>query len=387
METSTPASHGKLKVVLGYAAGVGKTFRMLEEGQQLKAAGRDVVVGYFEPHGRADTIAKTEGLAVVPRRLVEYRGKQFEEMDTDAILARRPEICLVDEFPHSNVPGSSRSKRWEDVLVLLEAGIDVITTMNIQHLESLNDQIREITGVHVRETVPDWVLKRAEELVLVDLTPGALLNRLDRGVVYAPEKAKRAKENFFKEPTLAALREMALRQAAHEVEVNQRNGPSMNESQEVSPALAANDIGGERILIHVTPSPSTAALIRRGRRVADYLGSDCVAVVILPDGGMEQLPAQDKETLERHLSFAQKLRIETRIISSPNHESEPGVLVDFARRNRVTQVFVNKPRRTGFAFWPFRRDFVANLLRQGGDIQVTVVDGRRRSPSSYRWRC
>jgi two-component system, OmpR family, sensor histidine kinase KdpD len=377
METSTPRSHGKLKVVLGYAAGLGKTFRMLDEGQQLKAAGRDVVIGYFEPHARADTIAKTEGLPSVPRRVVEYRGKQFDEMDTDAILARRPEICLVDEFPHSNVPGSLRSKRWEDVLVLLEAGIDVITTMNIQHLESLNDQIREITGVQVRETVPDWVLKRAEELVLVDLTPGALLNRLDRGVVYAPEKAQRAKENFFKEPTLAALREMALRQAAHEVEVNQRNGPSMKESPEVSPALAGSDSGPERILIYVTPSPSTAALIRRGRRVADYLGADCVAVVILPDEGMEQLPAQDKETLEGHLSFAQKLRIETRIITLPNGDSEASALVDFARRNRVTQVFVNKPKRVEFASWFFRRDFVANMLRQAVDIQVTVVADRR----------
>jgi two-component system, OmpR family, sensor histidine kinase KdpD len=377
METSTPRSHGKLKAVLGYAAGVGKTFRMLDEGQQLKAAGRDVVIGYFEPHARADTIAKTEGLPVVPRKVVEYRGKQFEEMDTDAILARRPEICLVDEFPHSNVPGSLRTKRWEDVLVLLEAGIDVITTMNIQHLESLNDQIREITGVQVRETVPDWVLKRAEELVLVDLTPGALLNRLDRGVVYAPEKAKRAKENFFKEPTLAALREMALRQAAHEVEVNQRNGPSNGEALEVSPAPATSDFGLERILIYVTPSPSTAALIRRGRRVADYLGADCFAVVILPDGGMEQLPVQDRETLERHLSFAQKLRIETRIISSPRYESEASALVDFARRNRVTQVFVNKPGRAGFASWLFRRDFIANMLRQAGDIQVTVVADRR----------
>jgi two-component system, OmpR family, sensor histidine kinase KdpD len=377
METSTPRSHGKLKAVLGYAAGVGKTFRMLDEGQQLKAAGRDVVIGYFEPHARADTIAKTEGLPVVPRKVVEYRGKQFEEMDTDAILARRPEICLVDEFPHSNVPGSLRTKRWEDVLVLLEAGIDVITTMNIQHLESLNDQIREITGVQVRETVPDWVLKRAEELVLVDLTPGALLNRLDRGVVYAPEKAKRAKENFFKEPTLAALREMALRQAAHEVEVNQRNGPSNGEALEVSPAPATSDFGLERILIYVTPSPSTAALIRRGRRVADYLGADCVVVVILPEGGMEQLPPLDKEALERHLSFAQKLRIETRIISSPSHENEASALVDFARRNRVTQVFVNKPGTAGFASWLFRRDFVANMLRQAGGIQVTVVADRR----------
>ena len=210
---------GKLKVILGYAAGVGKTFKMLDEGQHLANAGHDVVVGYFEPHGRKDTIAKMEGLELLPRRVVEYRDRHFEEMDIDAILARKPEICLVDEFPHTNVPGSPRVKRWEDVLVLLAARMDVITTMNIQHLESLNDQIRQVSGIQVRETVPDWVLKRADEVVLVDVTSGALLNRLDRGIVYAADKAQRAKENFFKEPTLAALREMALRQTAHEVDL------------------------------------------------------------------------------------------------------------------------------------------------------------------------
>src|SRR6187549_275654 len=192
---------------------------MLEEGQRLREEGADVVVGYFEPHGRKNTIAKTEGLEFVPRRVVEYREREFEEMDTDAILARRPKICLVDEFPHTNVPGSERTKRWEDVLVLLEAGIDVITTMNIQHLESLNDQMRDITGIQVRETIPDWVVNRAEEVVLADLTPRALLNRLDRGVIYSPDKAQRARENFFKETSLAALREMALRQTAHEIDV------------------------------------------------------------------------------------------------------------------------------------------------------------------------
>jgi two-component system sensor histidine kinase KdpD len=221
--TSRPR-RGRLKVFLGYAAGVGKTFRMLEEAQQLRAEGRDVVVGYFEPHGRQDTIAKVEGMEVVPRRLIEYRDHSFEEMDTDAILARRPEVCAVDEFPHTNVPGAGRAKRWEDVGVLLHAGIDVLTTMNVQHLESLNDQLLEITGVKVRETIPDWVVKDAEEVVLIDLPPRALLNRLQRGVVYPPEKVQRAMESFFKEPTLAALREMAMRQTAHEVELRHADG-------------------------------------------------------------------------------------------------------------------------------------------------------------------
>src|ERR1700681_2330688 len=161
---------GKLKIFMGYAAGVGKTYKMLEEAQELKAAGVDIVIGYFEPHGRKDTIAKTEGIDIVPRRKIDYRDSTFEEMDTDAILARQPQVCVVDEFPHTNVPGSERLKRWEDVEVLLAAGIDVVTTMNIQHLESLNDQVWQITGIRVRETIPDWVMRKADQVVMVDLT-------------------------------------------------------------------------------------------------------------------------------------------------------------------------------------------------------------------------
>src|SRR5262249_10418525 len=166
---------GRLKVLLGYAAGVGKTYQMLTEAQALKKQGVDVVIGYFEPHGRKDTIALTEGLEAVPIKTIEYRGSQFPEMDTDAILQRHPAVAVVDESPHSNVPGSPRAKRWEDVHVLLAAGIDVLTTMNVQHLESLNDQIWQSTGVRVRETIPDWVVKQADEIVMVDLTPRALL--------------------------------------------------------------------------------------------------------------------------------------------------------------------------------------------------------------------
>src|SRR6266853_6290303 len=214
----TEPPRGKLKIFMGYAAGVGKTYMMLEEAQNLKASGTDIVVGYSEPHGRKETIAKTEGLEIIPRKRIQYRDTLFEEMDTEAILARHPQVCVVDEFPHTNVPGSERGKRWEDVEVLLAAGIDVLTTMNIQHLESLNDQVWQISGVRVRETIPDWVVQQANEVVMVDLTPRALLNRLERGVVYGREKAERAMQNFFREQTLVALRELALRQAAHEVE-------------------------------------------------------------------------------------------------------------------------------------------------------------------------
>src|ERR1700730_8924645 len=187
-------SPGRLKIYLGYAAGVGKTYQMLEEAQELKRRGRDVVIGYFEPHGRQDTIAKTEGLEIIPRRKFDYRGTVFEEMDTGAILRRRPQVCVVDEFPHTNVPGSERTKRWQDIEVLIDAGIDVLTTMNIQHLESLNDQVWHITGIRVRETIPDWVMQRAHEVVMTDLTPRALLHRLERGAVYAREKAESARQ-------------------------------------------------------------------------------------------------------------------------------------------------------------------------------------------------
>ena len=190
---------GRLTIFLGYAAGVGKTYKMLEECQRLKREGHDIVVGYFEPHGRQDTIAKLEGLELIPRRRISYRGLQLEEMDTPAILARNPELCAVDEFPHTNVPGArNAAKRWEkDVIVLLDRRHRrAHSTMNIQHLESLNDQVREIAQVQVRETIPDWVVKQADEVVLADLPPRALLNRLQRGVIYGREKAQQGAGKF-----------------------------------------------------------------------------------------------------------------------------------------------------------------------------------------------
>jgi two-component system sensor histidine kinase KdpD len=359
MSEAASRPRGKLKVFLGYAAGVGKTYRMLEEVHQLKREGRDIVVGYFEPHGRQDTIAKIEGLEVVPRQRVEYRGHEFEEMDAGAILARGPEICAVDEFPHTNVPGSARAKRWEDVMALLDAGIDVLTTMNVQHLESLNDQMREITGIQVRETIPDWVVKQAGEVVLIDLPPRALLNRLERGVVYGPDKAQSAMRNFFKEPTLAALREMALRQTAHEVDVRQ------TEAVNVDPR--------ERILIHVTESPAAAGLIRRGRRVADYLKAQCFAVCVLPSSEMAELPKPTREAIERHLDFARKLRIETRVLEGADAAE---ALVDFARRNGVTQIFLAKPARRSIPFLN-KKHLAMRVVDLAKDMQVTVVAERR----------
>jgi two-component system sensor histidine kinase KdpD len=347
---------GKLKLFLGYAAGTGKTYRMLEEGQKLKEQGVDVVIGYFEQHARKDTIAKAEGLEFIPRKTMEYRGTKFEEMDTDAILRRNPQVCLVDELAHTNVPGSPRSKRWEDVIVLLDAGIDVLSTMNLQHLESLNDQMFQITGVQVRETVPDWVVKEADEVVMIDLTPEALLNRIKRGVVYDPRKAEQALNNFFKESKLSALRELALRQAALQADVVQ--------DRPISP---------DRILVHITADPATAMLIRRGRRVADYLGAECLGVCVSPSGDLASLPSDERVHTEQHLRFARHLRLETRILHGENIAT---ALVDFARRQKVTQMFMVRSalrRPAGF-----RRNLLFDVLRLAPDLQITVVAERRK---------
>jgi two-component system sensor histidine kinase KdpD len=368
---------GRLTIFLGYAAGVGKTYKMLEESQRLKLQGHDIVVGYFEPHGRLDTIAKLEGLELIPRRRISYRGLELEEMDTPAILARNPELCAVDEFPHTNVPGTERGKRWEDVMVLLDAGIGVLTTMNIQHLESLNDQVREISRVQVRETIPDWVVKQADEVVLADLPPQALLNRLQRGVIYGREKAQQALENFFKESTLSALREMALRQVAHEVDV--RQGEPDSENAPASPDSVSEDLGrAERILIHITESPATAALIRRGRRVADYLKAECFAVCVLPPSAADNLSKTVRASIQRHLEFARGLRIETRILEGENPAE---TLLDFTRRNGVTQIFLSKPSKAAAPVLG-RRNFVMDVVRLAKDRQVTVVADRRRVSSS-----
>jgi two-component system sensor histidine kinase KdpD len=345
---------GRLKLFLSYAAGAGKTYRMLEEAQDLKKRGVDIVIGYFEPHAREETIAKAEGLEFVPRRHIEYRGLTFEEMDVDAIIRRAPAVCVVDEFAHTNVPGSERAKRWQDVMILLDAGIDVLTTMNLQHLESLNDQIRHITGIRVRETVPDWVIKQADEIVMVDVTPEALINRLKRGVVYEPEKAGRALENFFREQSLAALRELALRQTAHEVEVRHET-PRSN----------------DRLLIHITGEPTTAMLIRRGRRVADYLQAECFAVYVSETGDLEDLPLLEREAVDRHLNFARNLHIETRILQGLNAAA---VLVDFARRERITQIFLMRPKSRR-KLLP-TTSLISETLRLARDIQVTVVADR-----------
>ena len=362
---------GQLRVYLGYAAGVGKTFRMLEDAQQLSRQDKDVAIGYFEPHGRKATIAKTSGLEIIPTRSSLHGGTMFQEMDTDRILERHPAICVVDELAHTNVPGSRRAKRWEDVQVLLDAGIDVMTNMNIQHLESLNDHIFRITGIRVRETVPDWFIKSADEVIMVDATTGALLNRLRRGVIYAPDKAQRALENFFKESTLAALRELALRQAAHELDLREVIESPESQQDNHGPGLPAER--GDRILIYVTESPATAMLIRRGRRMADYLDADCFAVWVtsLKRVGDE---TTYREQMDRHLNFARNLHIETRILEG---QDEVGEVLDFAHRNQITQILTARPK---IRPWDHLRssDPVLQIVERATDMRVIVVADRRK---------
>jgi two-component system sensor histidine kinase KdpD len=356
---------GRLKVFLGYAAGVGKTYQMLTEAQELQRRGVNVVIGYFEPHGRKDTIALTAGLVTVPRKHIEYRGTQFEEMDTDAVVSRHPQLAVVDEFPHTNVPGSPRLKRWEDIHAILDAGIDVLTTMNVQHLESLNDQIWQSTGVRVRETIPDWVLKQADEVVMVDLAPKALLNRLARGVVYPPERARAALDNFFKESTLVALRELAMRQAAHTVE-------SRFAADEQPQSLRTETETTERLLLVLTPEPSTAGLIRRARRVADYLRAQCIAICVSRANDFQDLSADAREHLERHLNFARALRIETRVLQGTDVAQSA---VEFARLHGITQIFVAREETSALRSW-FATAFVQRLVNLASDMQVTIVADR-----------
>jgi two-component system, OmpR family, sensor histidine kinase KdpD len=372
----------KLKVYLGYAAGVGKTFQMLADAQAAAQRGLDVVIAYFERHARPDTIAQADGLEMVPARQIEYRHRVFKEMDTDATLRRKPDIALVDELAHTNVPGSERSKRWEDVQVLLEGGIEVWTTMNVQHMESLYDQIWQVTGIQVRETVPDWVVRRAAEIVAVDVTPDALLNRLKRGAIYKPEIIEKALSGFFKASNLGALREMTLRQAAHEVDLQQTSYDESSDAQ-ISTALPEEVHGNaakERILIVVTADPSTAMLIRRGRRVADYLHADCIAMFVHRTLHISELPAEERHTLEKHLRFARSLQMETRVIAGVDIAK---TVVEFAHSHQVTQVFV-APSRGGLRERLLGRNFVENIVRLAEDLQVTVVADRSRRSGSLR---
>jgi two-component system sensor histidine kinase KdpD len=265
------------------AAGVGKTYRMLVEGHAEQEAGRDVVIGLLETHGRAETAARAEGLPVVPQRRITYRGTDLTDMDLPAILRRQPELALVDELAHSNAPGLEHDKRYEDIEDLLDAGIDVLSTVNVQHLESLNDRVAELSGARVRETVPDSVLGRADEVVLIDLSPEALLARLRAGKVYRPERVEAALNGFFRIENLPALREVALRQAAEEVEAKRLVTEAVGTREDTVAADLPQAVG-ERLLALVEPHPGAQRLVRRAWRSAQRLGAQLDLLWVAPPG-------------------------------------------------------------------------------------------------------
>ncbi len=271
---SAEVDRGSLKVFLGMAAGVGKTYRMLQEGRAEAESGRDVVIGYLEPHGRQETVDQAEGLEFVPRRRVEYRDTDLEEMDLPAVIERAPDLALIDELAHTNAPGLEHEKRYEDVADVLASGIDVYSTVNVQHLESLNDSVCELTGVRVRETLPDAVLASADEVVLMDLTPEALLARLRAGKIYPSERLDSALNNFFRIENLAALREVALRQVAEDVEAKRMVREPVGRREDRLADSASSQAVGERLLALIKPTPRAQRLVRRAWRSAQRLGAD-----------------------------------------------------------------------------------------------------------------
>jgi two-component system, OmpR family, sensor histidine kinase KdpD len=280
---------GHLKVFIGMAPGVGKTYRMLQEGWAEAQNGRDVAIGYLESHGRAETLAQADGLELIPRRELSYRGRPLQEMDLAAVLTRSPELCLIDELAHTNAPGLEHEKRYEDVRAVIEAGIDVYSTVNVQHLESLNDQVAQLTGAHVRETIPDEVLTEADEVVLIDLTPEALIARLRAGKVYPPERVQAALNNFFKIENLSALRETALRQVAEEVEgkrlVRETAVVVRRDEDRLAPAPQAGPQAiAERLLALVTLAPDSERVVRRAWRSAQRLDARLDVLLVRPPG-------------------------------------------------------------------------------------------------------
>jgi two-component system, OmpR family, sensor histidine kinase KdpD len=293
---------GHLKVFIGMAAGVGKTYRMLQEGHAEQNAGRDVAIGYMEPHKRPETSALAAGLEKVPRRRVTYRGTDLEEMDLPALLARAPELALIDELAHTNAPGVEHDKRYEDLHDVLAAGIDVFSTVNVQHLESLNDQVAELTGTRVRETIPDAVLGEADEVVLIDLTPEALIARLQAGKIYPGEAIEAALNNFFTVENLLALREVALRQVAQEVEAKRLIVEEPLGTREERVAAEASKAVGERLLALVQPQPSSQRLVRRAWRSAQRLGADLDLLWVKPPNQTIDGEVERQVTALRHLA-------------------------------------------------------------------------------------
>lgn len=362
-EEKTGGRRGKLKIFLGYAPGVGKTYAMLSQASRIYNRGRDVIVGYFECHGRADTMKLLEGLPKIPAKKVCHGGVCLFEMDTDAIIERHPEIALVDELAHTNAPGSKNPKRYQDVEELLEAGIDVHTTVNLQHLESLNDVIHRITGVTVRETLPDRVLDQADEVVVIDIQPEALRNRMKRGVIYGPEKAEDALSNFFRPGNLNALRELALRKAADHVDVEltaYRKIHHINDNWHTT----------EKLLVAITAEESSQRLIRVAARLNQRLKGEFYVVHVKCTHWMADRETEtSREVLRRSFSLAEDLGAECVTLEGKSVSAE---LMKFARSRGITKFVIGHTHR-GRLKTLIRGSTINKFIDGCDDVQVIVT--------------
>ena len=356
-------TQGRLKIFFGASAGVGKTYAMLSAARRRASAGMDVVIGHVEVHGRADTEALQQGMERMPSLVVDHRGIRLLEFDLDAALLRRPKLVLVDELAHTNHAGTRHAKRWQDIMELLDAGIDVYTTLNVQHLESLNDVVAQITGVQVRETLPDSIFERADEVELIDLPPDELLDRMREGMVYVGDKADRALENFFRKGNLIALRQLALRATADRVDV------AMREYRE-SHAIGGAWLAGERVLVCIGADDLSERLVRAARRLAFALRADWIAAYV-ETPGLQEITQAKRDRVLRALRLAESLGAEVVNVSG---ESVAVELMALANQRNVSKIMVGKPVRRGL--WRRRRRaLVDELIRQSGDIDVYVVTG------------
>ncbi len=368
---------GHFKIFLGMAAGVGKTYRMLQEGRAEAEAGRDVVIGYLEPHGRAETVAQGDGLEQLARRRVEYRGSALEEMDLPGIFRRAPDLCLIDELAHTNTPGVEHAKRYEDIADVLDAGIDVFSTVNVQHLETLNDQVAEMTGVRVRETFPDSVLASADEVVLIDLTPEALIERLRAGKIYPPERIEASLNNFFRIESLATLRELALRQVAQEVEAKQRAArPEEAVGTRERVIESAPAAVGERALALVTPHASSQRLVRRAWRSAQRLGAELDLLYVQEPG--RAASAEEREQLQALGKLASVLGARM-LIEEGDDIAEVAAAVA-AERGTTYLLIGQPPPRTGLA--RLRESLPERLIRRMPGVDVRIVADRAKLQGS-----
>ncbi len=370
------ARRGRFKVYLGMAAGVGKTVAMLREGKRLSAEGLNVLCGIVETHGRAETLAELQGIEVVPRVTLQYRGVPLEEMDLDAMLARKPDLALVDELAHTNVPGSKNEKRWQDVEALLDAGISVVGTLNVQHLESLHDLVLRETEVDVRERVPDRFLHRADEIVVVDLPPDDLQERLRQGKVYPPEKVERALRGFFRSENLQALRQLALREVANAVELRARASVTRtredDEGGRSDPRPAhAGTVDAERVMVCMSSQPNaTRRLLRRGARLAGGLNSVWFVVYVrTPSESPQRIDTAALRSLSDNISLAKELGADVVRLEGTDI---PVLLADFAAESKITHAVFG---RTRLPLWRerLRGSVIDKFMRLAPTVDVLVV--------------